>query len=121
MKLFQLLEDSAKYASMNVHQLTDLVVKTIENDQQSQFKTDVKFNGPDTATITVGYVDSKRGQEEQLQNTSKKLNKIIDPLYREFRQAGITFTQPKGVKGSMQETDTQEIGKLEFQIAKANG
>lgn len=125
MKLIELLSEAADLKTLNIHQLADLVTKAIEQDQKSEFKPkidfkmkDSNFGDQDSATFTVDYVNTRQGPEEQHQNSTKKLNVIIDPLYKQFKQAGITFTQPKGVSGSISENDRYTMGKIEFTIAK---
>lgn len=121
MKLFELAgKDVTKF---NIHQLADYVTKTIEDDKESDFKPETKFkngdsafDGRDSCTITVDYVNSRQGQPEKGQNTSKLFNKIIDAMYRDFRSQGLTFTQPEGVQGSSREDDRFTTGKLAFTI-----
>lgn len=117
------LLSESQIGSMDIHGLENLVQKTIEADPKSDFiiKSNCKLNnsnfgGSDTCTIIVGYVDSRTGHEEDHQNTSKKLNAIISPLMHDFKTAGLTFTQPKGVQGKYSENDQFRMGELEFTI-----
>lgn len=122
MKLFELAgKDVTKF---NIHQLADYVTKTIEDDKNSDFKPETKFKnndqqfgGRDSCTITVDYVNSRQGQDEHAQNSTKQLNKVVDGMYRDFKAQGVTFTQPMGVKGSAREDDRFTTGKMEFTIA----
>jgi len=123
MKISEILAEKQDLKAINIHRLADMVEKAIKNDRDSDYTVDVSFAPnnsafPDMeiATFVVDFVNSRKGGDQPGQNTSKKLNKIIDPLYREFRAQGITFTQPEGVQGSNQESDDLTTGKLKFVI-----
>lgn len=98
-KLFPLNESNVT-SSVLQRFVADLE-KAIENDNQSDFSVavnqksnDKDFDGADTYTFSVSVVDSKDASSGQ--NTSKRLNAIIDPFYRKARADGMIFTQPVG-------------------------
>lgn len=86
--------------SADIFTLVGNVTNKIEGDSSTSFvvKSKTKMNNPnfdgaDTEEFSVDYVDGKNPEENQ--NTSKKLNDLIDPIYRDFRSKGWIFTQPK--------------------------
>jgi hypothetical protein len=126
--LLKQLQEAADLAKQNIRQLADMVKKAIEQDHDSDFKAETNFkqdnsnfDGRDTVTFTVDYVNSReKDAENKGQNTSKKLNDLVGPLMKQFKEAGILFTQPEGVKGSYREDDRLGTGKLEFTIGTSD-
>lgn len=111
-----------KDSPVDLIDLSNDLTKKIEGDANSNFivksKTKVnnpEFGGADTEEFSVDYVDSKN--PESLQNTYKKLDAIIDPVFRDFRNKGWIFTQPQSVNVQTLYTG-DKAGTLVFTIGK---
>lgn len=104
MKLQELYEDAG---------LVDQVRQSLIRAGWSESMEDVPKGATFTTTragggatqYNVSVVDSRRGTNEPGLASSQVLTRLLDPMFRQAREVGTTFTQPVGVNGTEWEND----------------
>lgn len=68
--------------------------------------------------FNVSVIDSRQGVDEPGQASSRVLTRLLDPMFRQARQTGATFTQPVGASGTGWENDRLAGRVMQFVVGQ---
>lgn len=108
---------------ITLQSLVDNVEKAVKGIKDASFEfssttqlNSKEYGGANVETIRIPFV---KGDNSPGVNSYEKLDAVIDKLFREYRNDGLIFTQPKSVDMATNYTGLK-TGVLEFTIGIPN-